>query len=206
MTASPAPAPSSPPSEWDLFNQLLPAKLLNDLDPRAPQAAYTPFVVTWLLLFQRLNNNASLDEAVAEFLFRFPPQALPGCKRARTGTLSANTGAYAQARLDLDPRVLYWSFNNLYDSLVHTYPSSYRGRRAFLVDGSTVQLAPTLPLQAAYPPAANQHGSSCWPILHLAVAHELQSGLAVFPEYGPMYGPQARSELSLSAGLLARLP
>src|SRR5262249_26339846 len=37
-------------------------------------------------------------------------------------------------------------------------------------------------------------------------AHELASGLAALPEYGPMYGPQARSELSLAGGLLPRLP
>jgi Transposase DDE domain len=207
MTANPAPAAvPSPDPEWDLFHRLLPAKLLNDLDPRAPQAAYTPFVVTWLLLFQRLNGNATLNDAVGELLFRFPQQALPDCKKARDQSLSANSGAYGRARGDLDVRVLYFAFDNLYDSLLDTYPTSYRGRRAFIFDGSTVQLAPTLPLRVAYPPASNQHGSSCWPILHLAVAHELQSGLAVFPEFGPMFGPAARSELSLSRGLLARLP
>jgi hypothetical protein len=207
MTAAAA-AAAEPvaPSEWDLFARLLPAQSLNDLDPRAPQAAYTPFVVTWLLVYQRLHGNATLNDAVAEFVLRFPPPARPDCRRARDGTLSANTGAYAAARGRLDPAVLRWAADHAYDSLVDAYPPSWRGRRAFLLDGSTAQLAPTPELRAAYPPASNQHGSSHWPLLHLLVAHELRSGLAVLPEFGPKYGPGARSELELSLGLLPRLP
>jgi hypothetical protein len=74
------------------------------------------------------------------------------------------------------------------------------------MDGSTIQLASTPGLRAAFPPASNQHGGSPWPILHLAVAHELASGLAVLPAFGPMYGPQAVSEIALARQLLARLP
>src|SRR5262249_8665028 len=138
--------------------------------------------------------------------FRFPPQARPDCKRAREGTLSANTGAYSAARTNLDARVLYWAADNLYDSLIDSYPPSWEGRRCYVLDGSTAQLSPTPDLSLPFPPASNQHGSSHWPILHLVTAHELLSGLAVLPEYGPMYGPDARSELSLTLGLLPRLP
>jgi hypothetical protein len=195
MTASAQPA-----SEWDLFRRLLPPRLLDDLDPRAPQAAYTAWAVTWLLVYQRLHGNASLNDAVAEFALRFRGRASPG------RDLSANTGAYSAARTGLDARVLHWAAESAYDTLVEAYPCSWRGRRAFFVDGSTVQLAPSFELRLAFPPASNQHGQSHWPILHLAVAHELESGLAASPEFGPMYGPEARSELSLAAGVLARLP
>jgi hypothetical protein len=180
--------------------------LLNDLDPRAPQAAYTPWVVTWLLVYQRLHGNATLNDAVSEFTLRFPARSLPDCKRAQEHTLWANSGAYSLARSKLDCRVLYWAVDNVFDSLVDTYPPSWCGRRAFILDGSTVQLASTAELRFAFPPASNQHGSSHWPILHLVVAHELASGMSLFPEFGPMYGPEARSELDLAQGLLARLP
>jgi hypothetical protein len=126
MAANPAPAPVPPPdAAWDLFHKLLPARLLNDLDPRAPQTAYTPFVVTWLLVYQRLHGNATLNDAVGELLFRFPQQARPDCKRAREKTLSANSGAYAQARIDLDVRVLYWASDNLYGA--HSRFVGHRG-------------------------------------------------------------------------------
>jgi hypothetical protein len=201
----PTPPPEQPP-EWLLFQKLLPPRLLNDLDPKPPQAAYTPYVVTWLMVFQRLKGNASLGDAVAEFLLRFPPSALPDCKRTRERSLSANTGAYSQARTDLDLRVLSWAAENAYDTLVEAYPPSWHGRRAFLIDGTTLRLQPTRALGAAFPPASNQHGASPWPILHLAVAHELASGLALVPQFGPMYGPDAVAEIALAKGLLGRLP
>lgn len=193
-------------SAWELFREVLPPKLLNEMEPKAPQAAYTPWVVTWLLVYQRLHQNATLNAAVSAFTQRFDPQALPDCKRAREGTLSANPGAYCQARGDLDVRVLHWAVDNSYDTLVETYAPSWADRRAFLLDGSTVQLAPTPALRAAYPPASNQHGTSAWPILHLVVAHELQSGLSPRPQFGPKYGDDAVSELALAVRLLLRLP
>jgi hypothetical protein len=191
---------------WEFFQRLLPPPLLNNLDPKAPQAAYTPFVVTWLLIYQRLHGNATLNDAVSEFTQRFPPQALPDCRRVRQRSLSVNSGAYSQARTQLDRRVLSWAAEHVFTSLIETYPPSWDGRRVFILDGSTAQLAPSRELQAAFPPASNQHGQSHWPILHLAVAHELASGLAVFPEFGPKYGPRPVSELTLSCRLLARLP
>ena len=207
MTAPDTPPHAATPSlECDLFGRLLPADALNALDPRGPQAVYTPWVVLWLLLYQRLHGDASLSDAVAELVLRFPPAALPDCKRARERTLSANSGAFSRARTRLAPGVLDWAAEHVFDSLVEAYPPTWRGRRAFLLDGSTVTLAPTPALQAAFPPASNQHGRSHWPVLHLAVAHELASGLALPPEYGPMYGPQAVSELTLAQRLLPRLP
>lgn len=199
------PAPSTP-CAWDLFQSVLPPQFINSRDPRAAQAVYTPWVVLWLLVFQRLHGNATLNDAVTEFLTRLAPEALPDKPRAVGGGLSANTGAYSNARQRLDVEVLRWAADSAYGSLVADCPPSWRGRRVFLIDGTTVQLPHAPELLAAFPPASNQYGPCHWPILHLAVAHELASGLAATPEYGPMYGPGARSELSLAVGLLDRLP
>jgi hypothetical protein len=207
MILPPSPLPATRSARaWELFHRLLPTRLLNDLDPKAPQTVYTPWVVTWLLIYQRLHGNASLNDAVSEFTQRFPQQARPDCRRGRPRALSTNSGAYSRARTQLDSRVLHWAAEHVFTSLIATALPSWDGRRVFILDGSTIQLAPSLGLQVAFPPASNQHGPSHWPILHLAVAHELASGLAVFPEFGPKYGPNAVSELTLSCGLLARLP
>ena len=57
MTAlAPPPRTATPSPECDLFYRLLPAEAVNALDPRAPQAVYTPWVVLWLLLYQRLHG------------------------------------------------------------------------------------------------------------------------------------------------------
>ncbi len=49
-------------------------------------------------------------------------------------------------------------------------------------------------LAKVYPPATNQHGKSVWPILQLTLAHELESGVALRPEFGAMYGQDNVSE------------
>jgi hypothetical protein len=199
-------APPLSPSSWDLFRGLLPRQEVDALDPRAPQAVYTPFVVVWLLVFQRLNKNASLSEAVSELLLRFPPAALPEGKAGRLGSLSPNTAAYSDARSGLDPSVLRWAADRSFASLLPSCPPSFKGKRVFLLDGTSVTLVPEPVLKKAFPPASNQHGQSAWPVLRLLVAHDLDSGLAAGTAHGPMYGTGAESELDLTRRLVPTLP
>jgi hypothetical protein len=58
----------------------------------------------------------------------------------------------------------------------------------------------------AYPPTTNQHGVSHWPLLRLLVAHDLYTGLALRPQWGPVNGSQAVSEQSLLEEAIQRLP
>ena len=76
----------------------------------------------------------------------------------------------------------------------------------FLLDGSSLELEHTAELAAAYPPAENQYGKAHWPILRIAVAHNLANGLASRPSWGAMYGPHAVSEQALAEELMDRLP
>ena len=76
----------------------------------------------------------------------------------------------------------------------------------FVVDGTTMALAPEKELRKAFPPASNQHGTSVWPVAQLTVLHELASGCALMPEVGPMYGPNAVSETTLAIGTFSQLP
>lgn len=193
-------------SEWRVFETILTPELLNVLKPPAAQAAYTPWVVTWLLVYQRLHGNASLADAVAHFLFQFPDHAKPDCKRCRDGKLSAATGAYSQARSDLPNAVAEVAARRVFDTLVSAYPPSWQDRRAFVLDGTTMTLAPTEELIQKFPPASNQHGRSHWPVMLTVVAHELASGLAAAPQCGPMYGPDAIGEVDLAVRLLRDLP
>ena len=78
--------------------------------------------------------------------------------------------------------------------------------RAFFVDGTTVRTAHSRALCRAYPPGSNQHGEAHWPLLRMLVAHDLQTGLALRPEWGPMYGSQATSEQKLAETVMDRLP
>lgn len=187
------------------FRGLIDAERIESQQPFGPAAIYTAAVTTWLLVYQRLHAGASPAEAVAE-LIRTDPQFLPDQRRVRERTLSANTGAYSRARQRLLPEVTEEVARHVFESLVSASPPSVAGRRVFLMDGTTIALAPSRALQRAFPPAANQYGASVWPIAHLLVAHELESGCAVLPEVGAKFGPEAVSEVGLAKALLTRLP
>jgi hypothetical protein len=202
MTAGTVPSAD----ERRLFGRLLTPEFLNALDPTAASTVYTPYIVVWLLVYQRLHGNASLNDAVTELLTQFPPQALPDCKRVRDDAVSSNTGAYSRARSRLDPAVAAAASDRVAGLLLASTPPAWNGRSVFLLDGTTLQLAHTPELCVDFPPASNQNGVSHWPILHLVVAHELATGLALRPEFGPMYGSQATSELALALRIVPRLP
>lgn len=193
-------------SARDLFRQLLSPEFLNGLQPPSSTTVYTPYVVVWLFIFQRLHANASLADAVAEFLTQFPQLAAPKAQHGTNEHTSANTGAYSQARTRLDITLARAVADQVTTTLLQTDTPATHPRPAFILDGTTLQLTHTPELCLAFPPASNQHGPSHWPILHLLVAHELNTGLALRPEFGPMYGPGAQGELALTLRMIPRLP
>ena len=100
-----------------------------------------------------------------------------------------------------------WLAERVRDSLIEDAAPSFDGRRVYLVDGTTITLAPVPALRRAFPPASNQHGVGVWPVaLLVVVAHELSSGAALIPSVGAMYGEQAVSETALARDLFTQMP
>jgi hypothetical protein len=186
------------------FRSLLDRAEVDARQKHPPTAIYTPWVVVWLMVYQRLHANAPLSDAVTE-LFRIK-EHLPPNRRITEETLSTNTGAYSQARSRLDPEVAEAVSDHVFRTLMEGAPPSWEGRRVFLLDGTTSALASVPRLRQEFPPATNQHRASPWPILHWAVAHELSSACALRPEIGAKHGASAVSEVTLAIRLLARLP
>jgi len=160
----------------------------------------TAFVVLWLMLYQRLHPKGTLEVAVRELLWgrirsfvRLPEEESP----------SANTSAYSQARTRLPVEVAKKVCDMIFESL-HDQPKMLPGlqRPVFLLDGSTILLKHTKELVRAFPPAQNQHGSSHWPVIRVVVAHDVVSGLAMRPWWGPMSGPGAVSEQGLAKQIM----
>lgn len=186
------------------FQALLDPREINARQEPTSPTVYTPWVVVWLLVYQRLHANASLEAAVGE-LFRIVDQ-LPKNRRIEEETLSTNTGSYSRARSRLLPEVTEAVADHVFESLMRGSPPSWEERRVYILDGTTSKLSSSSHLRELYPPAENQHGRSVWPIMHWAVAHELSSGCALRPETGAMYGPEAVSEITLALRLLPRIP
>ena len=121
--------------------------------------------------------------------------------------MSGNTGAYSRARSRLPKNVVEMAADQVVDYLLADPKEALPGlgRQAFLLDGSSLDLPHTEELRKAYPPGSNGHGESHWPMMRMMVAHDLVSGIAMRPAWGPMYGTQAVSEQALAEPVIDRL-
>lgn len=190
---------------FGLFEQLVDLAEADQLAPLRGNAVYLTSIVLWMLVYQRMNPDSSLEAAV-KMLIQSKPALLPDNQRVADETLSSNTGAYSRARSRLPVEAAEWLASRVSQSLIDASPPTFDGRRVFLVDGTTVTLAPEAELQRQYPPASNQHGEGVWPVALLVVAHELASGAAIIPAVGAMYGQEAVSETALVRECLDQLP
>jgi putative transposase len=165
------------------------------------------WVVMWLMIFQRLDPLGTLSVGVRELLCGPVRKFVCWRRGVPSRDLSASTSAYSQARSRLPQEVVEKVSDIIFESLL-ARPTILPGlnRALFLLDGSTVLLSHSEDLARAYPPARNQHGASHWSVMRVLVAHEVVSGLAVRPCWGPMDGPQAVSEQGLAKQMLSRLP
>jgi hypothetical protein len=201
-----------------VYQRLLPAEFFQELSrptaTRNNNRVYTSLVVMWLMISQRLGGGASLESAVLQLLRGLPATFWPKpCRRMQRWQqkqmpLSSHTGAYNKARHRLPLTVVQQSSDRIFEQLTAAHDGKVPAtdRRAFFFDGTSVRLAHTDDLCQAYPPASNSNGDSHWPVIRMLVAHDLQSGLAMRPEWGAMYGPQAVSEQSLLETSIQRLP
>jgi hypothetical protein len=171
----------------------------------SPATVYTTLVTLWMLTLQRLGGGKSMEAIVNEVLTH-NRTLLPDNKRVREGTLSKRSGAYSKARKRLPIETVRMFAERVSQSLMELSPCCMEGRRAFIIDGTTMTLTPTSELRDAYPPATNQHGETVWPVMMLMLAHELQSGCALIPEFGAMYGPDNTSEARQATAIGHRIP
>lgn len=181
---------------------------------RRNNSVYSAGVVLWLLILQRLHGGVPLQAVVLELLRGLPASFWPRpCKRIRDwqqhGKLpSCHNGAYNLARQALPLLVVQEACDRICNQLLaeteqRSLPTA---PRAFLLDGSSMRLPHTPALCRSYPPGSNQHGKMHFPIVRVLVAHDLFTGIAMRPEFGPMYGSDAVSEQQLLESAINRLP
>lgn len=193
-------------SAVELLHQLIPADDFRaySLDV-SPATVYTTLVTLWMLTLQRLGGGASMSAVIKEVLTNHRDM-LPNNKRVREATLSDRSGAYSVARKRLPLEIVASFAERVSKSLMNRSPAWFGDQRAFIIDGTTMTLSPTSNLRDAYPPATNQHGETVWPVMLLMVAHELQSGCALIPEFGAMYGVHNTSEARQAMAIGRRIP
>jgi len=197
---------------FDLYQQLAPAELFRLLQRQmgviVRDGIYSARVVIWMMINQRLQAPGTLANSVEQLVQgRFDP-LLSRCKRVQNKNIAVSTGGYCQARQHL-PKLLV---RNSMDELIQRLRSrllesaSRLAQRVYLLDGSSLQLEHEPELVTAYPPASNQHGKSHWPVMRIVVLHDLETGLAERPYWGPLNGRHAVSEQSLAERAMRHVP
>ncbi len=202
----------------DLFKQTLQAvvsaaaieQLCRAQKLKLRRGIYGLVVVLWLMIYQRLNGKRTLASAV-NFLARQAVhwQERPDVgKRVREGRISTRTGGYSQARLKMPTLVVSKMCDHVFEQLQVQMREQLPDvpQPVFVIDGTTLQLPHQRKLVRAFPPGRNQHGQNHWPTMLLVVFHDVHTGLATRPSWGPMYGAKAVSEQGLAGEALQRLP
>ena len=164
------------------------------------------------MIVQRWQGDGRLESGVLELARGLPGGFLEQpCKRLQAGAdgkiplLAADTSSYNQVRHVLPAAMVEACFDRTFEQRIEQ-TKGIAPARTFFIDGTSVRTAHSKALVNLYPSATSQHGESHWPRIRMLVAHELETGLALRPEWGAMYGSEAVSEQGLFELLLVRLP
>ena len=195
-----------------LYERCAPAALFEYLQKQAGvrtrRGIYSLRVVVWMMILQRLHAKGTLTTAVQLLQQGAAQGLLEPCKRVRERRMGCSPGGYCQGRQKASTLVIQQVSDEIVQRLGNELSQPWPGLQqpVFVVDGSSVQLVHSKELVEKYPPAHNQHGRAHWPVLRILVMHDLSSGLAERPCWGPMFGHQAVSEQELLERAVERLP
>ena len=193
--------PSEPSGVLPLFQRLLTTDLVTDLvaatGQRFYQRLFTPLIILWGFIYQRLNADHTCDAAVSYFA----SGAADGLCPHLSERLSDNTAGYCKARARLPLGIIQGALRHAAQVIQAEAGAAglWHGRRVNLMDGSTLQLAAEPEVVEHYGRPQNQHGAAHWPLLRTVVGFDLWSGAVV----GVAEGPYAESEPSLAATVLS---
>ena len=157
----------------DILNEQMIEATLTAAQVKYRQRLLTPLVTIWAFLYQVLDADKSLANAVKQI----------HCWLAVEGATkpSLNTGGYAKARKRLPEKVLQSLFEHTGQALsVEARPEQlWQGRSVKLLDGSNVVMADTAANQKDYPQHKNQKVGCGFPIAKLVVMFSLTTAAAI---------------------------
>jgi len=194
-----------------LYQQIVCRGLIQYLQQQAGmkprRGIYGPAVVLWLMMLQRLHPRGTVGSAVQLLIEGAAEPLLADCQRVRRRRISPRTGGYCQARQKLPKLLCRQVSQEIVEQLRQVLNAQAEAENhVFVLDGSTLELEARPQLRKQYPPTENQHGSGHWPALRLVVMHDLGTGLAQTPCWGPVNGPESVSEQALAEQAIEALP
>ena len=143
---------------------------------------WSPTLVLWAFLTQVISPDKSCLAAVIRVAGLMVANGLPPC--------SDNTGAYCKARHKLPPGFVRDLMVHVALELENRAPRKWqwKGRRTFLVDGTTLTMPDTEANQQKYPQQRAQQPGLGFPILRLVVIFSLTTGAAIAIAWAPYRG------------------
>ena len=197
---------------FELYLDLAPAELFRslqrELQCKRHGGIYSARLVLWMMIDQRLQARGTLASSVLGLVQGRFDRLLSRCKRVESGHIATSTGGYCQARQRLPKLLVSRTMQELIEALRRRLleADEQLPQRAYVLDGSSLQLEHEPELAQAFPPGSGGRGISHWPLLRVVVLHDLETGLAERPWWGPLNGPQAVSEQALAEHALQQLP
>jgi putative transposase len=187
-----------------LFAEVVPPEWREWQEGQKRTQIYTLPVVVAMMLLQRLNERGTQQEAVHQVAAGGLDHLLADCKRVQEGKISANTGGYARACGRIRVEVLERACDQMLEQLRQRIePQPEMKVPLLLLDGSSLSLEHTQGLVEDFPPAPNQYGEGHWGIVRWVAFHDLQTGIALRPAWGAMFGDQAVGEQQLAEQVIA---
>jgi hypothetical protein len=160
-------------------------------------------LVIWLTIYQRLDKEHTLSQV----LERVNSGDFDALISHRKGSVaSTNTGGLTKARQRLPIELVKRSADRLNTALVKLHAEErWQGFKVYAIDGSTWSVNGTEDIKKSFPPCVNQYGASPWGKMRTLHAHDLVTGIALRPAYGPHYGSKAVGEINLLPEVLQQL-
>ncbi|MHC4537920.1 MAG: IS4 family transposase [Planctomycetota bacterium] len=190
-----------------VFCELLPVALILDWLKECPKRFYfrlfTPLVVLWGLIYQRLNSDHTTDAAVSYLKSGAVDQLdnrhhKPLSERIR----SESTAAYCKGRQRLPLLLLQKALRHTHKVIQQWLGDTGRwlGHSVALLDGTTLLLRPYDDLVQHYGQHHNHTGKTYWVLMRVVAAFCLRTGTLL----GVSEGSLRNSEQSLGAEVLSQ--
>jgi hypothetical protein len=196
----------------DLYLQIAPPELFRLLQRQSGHIVrngiYSARLVIWMMMNQRLQAGGTLAKSVEQLVQGRFLALLSRCKRVTEKRIGLGTSGYCQARQNLPRLLVSQLVNELIEGLRQRMgkPNREGQPRVYVLDGSSLQLEYGSELVKTYPQGQNGSGKSHRPVVRIVVLHDVDTGLAERPYWGPMYGPEAVSEQALAEQASQPLP
>lgn len=165
-------------------------------------------VTVWLMIFQRLHPRHTLSAALEQILDgKFVDMLDQRILRARNRGISGSTGGYSRARSRLPVESVEKAADKINGALITTHcEQTWKGRRVFAIDGSTLRTSYTPENCEEFPRYKNQYGEAHFPLVRFGVATDVVTGVSLRPAYGAYNGSERTDEFALAEEFLPRIP